>query len=42
MFKLSLILTYMLALVATFKTVLEARSDLVKKLKPLATVSWNG
>ena len=42
MFKLSLILTYMLALAATFKTVIEAHADLVKKQKPLATVSWNG
>jgi hypothetical protein len=42
MLKLSLLLVYMTALVAMFKRVIEIYTELVKKQKPLATVSWNG
>lgn len=42
MLKLSLLLVYMTALVAMFRKIVEMYTDLVKKQKPLATVSWNG
>lgn len=42
MLKLSLILVYMTALVAMSNRIVELHTELVKKRKPLATVSWNG
>lgn len=42
MLKLSLILVYMTALIAMSKRIVELHTDLMNKLKPLATVSWNG
>lgn len=42
MLKLSLMLVFMTVLVAMFKRIAELHTELVKKLKPLATVSWNG
>lgn len=42
MLKLSLFLVYTTALAAMSKRVVEIYTELVKKQKPLATVSWNG
>jgi hypothetical protein len=41
MFKLSLILTYLLVLMGTFEKIVEMHPNLVRRRKPLATVSWN-